>query len=177
MSLAIIEVFFLLQIFRSRQCCRIHIYSVHKFGEPIPVSPSTSPTRKSRNFRCKHCGFSSRILLDLKIHLKSHEIRPDAENGGNGNGCGTGNGNGSGCGSAAESENSGNNNSSYMMQPFVMQVQGEHSETFVSSMVYLPVSRAVAGPMQVTFQLVPLQPPISAAGEDPSTCSSSQAVS
>lgn len=154
--------------FRSRELCLSHIYAVHDGKRPL---------KSSRPFRCRICGFTTRAWNILKRHImKQHSedmaedknaassqsertasVTPDEESS-------------KPARTPTPTKTSGSMPMTYampqsppqagtfIMQPFLIaqpETDDSKNDTFVPSLVYLPVCQKVSQPMTVAFRLTP----------------------
>lgn len=149
--------------FRSRELCLNHIYTAHDAKRPV---------KSGRPFRCRICGFATRAWNILKIHImKQHQEEaaedksslPEAPAGAS-----TVDDEGKPVRTPTPTKGqlpmtyampqSPPSAGTFIMQPFLIaQPESEDSknDTFVPSLVYLPVCQKVSQPMTVAFTLTP----------------------
>ncbi|CAN8010461.1 unnamed protein product [Ixodes pacificus] len=153
--------------FRSRELCLAHIYTAHD---------AKRPHKSGRPFRCRICGFATRAWNILKIHImKQHQedasedkslgSQPDGtpagpvdEDGSKPTRTPTPTKGGGQLPMTYAMPQSPPTAGTFIMQPFLIEQpesKDAKNDTFVPSLVYLPVCQKVSQPMTVAFTLTP----------------------
>lgn len=155
--------------FRSRELCLNHIYTAHDAKRPV---------KSGRPFRCRICGFATRAWNILKIHIMKQHQEEAAEEKSIGSQPDV-----SGPTAASTIDDEGKptrtptptkaagqlpmtyampqsppSAGTFIMQPFLIaqpESEDAKNDTFVPSLVYLPVCQKVSQPMTVAFTLTP----------------------
>uniref|UniRef100_T1JBE9 C2H2-type domain-containing protein n=1 Tax=Strigamia maritima TaxID=126957 RepID=T1JBE9_STRMM len=165
--------------FRSRKFCLAHIYDVHSPRSRAPLM--TAFYQKGlRLFKCRKCGFTSRLINNLKQHIKQQhkDLLNDAKfRQKQSQGSDTNNVWPTTTTASSQVDNPSPTNQipmtyampqnpptvgSFIMQPFLMAQPSDElvnpemcANTFVPSLVYLPVCQKVSQPVTIAFTLTP----------------------
>ncbi|XP_075731674.1 uncharacterized protein LOC142774701 [Rhipicephalus microplus] len=155
--------------FRSRELCLNHIYTAHDAKRPI---------KSGRPFRCRVCGFATRAWNILKIHIMKQHQEEAAEEKGVGSqpdvpvpaAASATDDEGKPTRTPTPTKTAGQlpmtyampqsppSAGTFIMQPFLIaqpESEDAKNDTFVPSLVYLPVCQKVSQPMTVAFTLTP----------------------